>query len=119
MEGYYLSQMFAGVNNKAEVLIREAFSPLTCKKLASNYLLPVARKEEWNDGLRDRVMMRGLIIKFVSDPELGRLLVSTGDCILVNSTIDDAYWGSGKDGKGENKLGILLMSIRSFLAVME
>lgn len=119
MEGYFLSQMFAGVNSKVETLIREAFSPLTCRKLASNYLLPVERKKEWSDGLRDTVMMKGLITKFVTNTRLGNLLVSTGDCILVYSDVDDTYWGSGKDGNGENKLGILLMSIRTFLTTMK
>lgn len=119
MEGYYLSQMFAEANRTAETRIREAFSPVTCKKLSTNYLLPALRKQEWYDGLRDKVMMRGLIVKFTSNSELSKLLASTGDCILVNSTTDDAYWGSGKDGKGENKLGILLMSVRTFVNALK
>ena len=117
LEGYFQSQLFAKVNEKAENSIRNAFSPITCRKLVSNYGLCPDRREEWVNGLRDEVMMKGLITKFVTDSKLSRLLVDTKDSILVNIS-EDSYWGVGKDKQGENKLGILLMAIRKFLSVM-
>ncbi|WP_373458214.1 NADAR domain-containing protein [Paenibacillus harenae] len=40
------------------------------------------------------------------------ILLSTGDCTIVEHTTNDAYWGDGGNGHGQNRLGTLLMEIR-------
>jgi predicted NAD-dependent protein-ADP-ribosyltransferase YbiA (DUF1768 family) len=37
-----------------------------------------------------------------------------GNAIVENSPFDD-YWGCGKDGSGQNKLGQILMEVRELL----
>ena len=58
-------------------------------------------------------MYRALIAKFTQHPDLLRLLVETGDRELVEHSPHDSYWGDGPDGKGKNRLGILLMKLRA------
>jgi ribA/ribD-fused uncharacterized protein len=65
---------------------------------------------------KDRVMETLVKIKF-ADMILARLLLKTGDAILEEgNSWNDTYWGvSLKSGKGQNKLGQILMKIRSQL----
>jgi predicted NAD-dependent protein-ADP-ribosyltransferase YbiA (DUF1768 family) len=43
------------------------------------------------------------------------LLISTGNKTLVERADNDSYWGDGKDGNGRNRLGELLMQLRTEL----
>lgn len=60
---------------------------------------------------KDTVMFNALYEKFKS-PLLNKLLLSTGNKVLIEHTNRDSYWGDGGDGSGKNMLGKLLMSIR-------
>jgi hypothetical protein len=61
-------------------------------------------------------MMTALKEKF-SDrhPELRELLLKTGNAILQDASPRDNYWGIGSKGMGQNKLGVMLMSLRDTL----
>lgn len=72
----------------------------------------VALDVKWWDSFKDDAMRQVLRLKFEADPFLMRLLLSTGKHPLV-SVKHDAYWGAGLDGKGDNKLGQLLMELRN------
>ena len=56
-------------------------------------------------------MKRALRLKFMN-PQLRSLLLSTKNRMLVEDSPYDRYWGGGRDRKGRNRLGILLMEIR-------
>jgi predicted NAD-dependent protein-ADP-ribosyltransferase YbiA (DUF1768 family) len=43
------------------------------------------------------------------------MLVRTAERTLVEHTALDSYWGDGGDGTGKNRLGVLLMQVRSGL----
>ena len=43
------------------------------------------------------------------------MLLATGMRLIAEDAWWDAEWGTGKDGKGRNKLGICLMAIRKEL----
>ncbi|KAI6657308.1 Riboflavin biosynthesis protein PYRR, chloroplastic-like [Oopsacas minuta] len=65
------------------------------------------------ESIKEEVMFKALIAKFKASA-LKKLLLDTGDKVIINeSTVD--FWGSGKDGKGKNKLGHLLMKVRTEL----
>lgn len=55
--------------------------------------------------------------KFCSDPVLAKILVSTGTREIQEASPYDSFWGMGRDGKGSNHLGKLLMKLREQLAV--
>lgn len=72
----------------------------------------VPLRSDW-DSYRLVAMLAVLTAKF-SDPELGRLLLLTGDRYLEETNDwGDRYWGV--DGHGSNFLGQLLMLVRSNL----
>ena len=83
----------------------------------------VELRPDWEQ-IKDEVMLTGLRIKFDIDREDGRLaqmLVDTGDAILIEGNHwHDNYWGvcycpKCKDNGGDNRLGHLLMQVRSEL----
>jgi N-glycosidase YbiA len=53
--------------------------------------------------------------KFSQHPQLQELLLGTGEAGLVEHTANDDYWADGGDGTGRNRLGVLLMQVRSEL----
>jgi len=57
-------------------------------------------------------MRKGLRLKFSQNPHLLELLLSTGNRLLVEHTVNDNYWGDGGDGSGKNRLGHILMEVR-------
>ena len=71
-------------------------------------------RQDWHM-VKDDVMYRALIAKFTRHAHLRRRLLSTGDRMLVEHSPYDSYWGDGPDGNGLNRLGELLMRLRSAL----
>ncbi|MCB1119845.1 MAG: NADAR family protein, partial [Chlamydiia bacterium] len=59
----------------------------------------------------EEVMRRVLEAKF-SNPTLRTLLDATKGFYLNERTDRDAFWGDGSDGRGQNKLGTMLMELR-------
>ena len=57
-------------------------------------------------------MYKALYHKFNQYLELKELLLETGDRKIVEHSPYDSYWGDGPDGKGLNRLGVLLMKLR-------
>jgi predicted NAD-dependent protein-ADP-ribosyltransferase YbiA (DUF1768 family) len=68
--------------------------------------------------VKDHFMFQALIAKFTQHEDLGRLLLSTGEALLVEDTQkvgSDPYWGNGPSGNGLNKLGRMLVLVRQHL----
>lgn len=85
-----------------------------------------ARKRSWFHGRREAmradwhevklaVMERALAAKFDQNADLREKLLATGDAEIVEDSTHDPFWGLGRDGKGENWMGRLLMKIREGL----
>ena len=110
VEHYYQAQKFAGTEH--EELIRQALGPWLAKWLAHDGSPPV--RADW-DAVKDRIMREAVLKKFETHPSLSEALLATGDEELMEDAPDDYYWGRGADGTGENKLGKLLMEVRSLL----
>jgi ribA/ribD-fused uncharacterized protein len=70
---------------------------------------------DWN-GRRVAVMRDALLAKFDSqkNPALWAKLQATGDSTLVERLprFPDSFWGTKKNGQGQNVLGKLLMQVR-------
>lgn len=101
-------------NEVSKEMIHRALDPGRAKFLGQNVLL----KNDW-DSQRRSVMLEILRAKFRRNHELARLLLDTGDAILVEGNAwGDRYWGQVRVGDrwvGENWLGKLLMDRRSEL----
>lgn len=72
-------------------------------------------RADW-DAVKEGVLRRILAAKFAAHAELHALLVSTGDEPIEFASPMDAYWGTGRDGAGRNRLGALLVELRATLA---
>lgn len=71
-------------------------------------------REDWED-VKDGIMRSMVIAKFTQNPDLQENLLATKEAILIEgNTWQDTYWGVC-EGKGLNKLGLLLMDIRDNL----
>lgn len=71
-------------------------------------------RADWED-VKDDVMRKAVLQKFQTHKEIREILLSTGDEMIVEKTPVDRYWGCGPDGKGKNKLGLILMEVREIL----
>jgi ribA/ribD-fused uncharacterized protein len=86
--------------------VRTARSPGIAKRLAR----AKTRRDDW-DNIKETYMLTALRMKF-QIPALREQLLATGDAILrEGNTWGDIYWGVCK-GKGQNRLGVLLMQLR-------
>jgi ribA/ribD-fused uncharacterized protein len=65
--------------------------------------------------VKDDVMRQAVLKKFASHPDIKQILLDTGDEDIVEAAPNDRYWGSGANGTGLNRLGEILMQVRSQL----
>ena len=93
-------------------MIRLAETPKQASEIGRRRDLPL--REDWEE-VKDRVMYEIVRAKFRQNKLLKMLLLQTGTRTLVEGNWwNDTYWGVCK-GKGENKLGQILMRVREEL----
>ncbi len=109
-EHYFQAQKFAGTEHEEEV--RTAKTPSIAASLGRDRKKPL--RKDW-ESVKETIMREALHAKFTQHEELKEILLSTGDAHLVEHTENDSYWGDGGDGSGKNRLGILLMELRTQL----
>jgi len=107
------------VHEKAEIV--NAPTPGIVKRMGGpkGYVMPdgnlfkITLREDW-DEVKDQAMMAGLEMKFGQNPDLLQALIATHPQELQEGNWwGDTYWGVDfRTGKGENKLGKLLMDLR-------
>jgi ribA/ribD-fused uncharacterized protein len=107
-EHYYQAQKHAGT--PLEEQIRQAARPREAFHLGRSQ----PSRPDWEE-VKDAVMCEVVLAKFTQHPYLRKLLLSTGDALLVEHTENDPYWGDGGDGSGQNMLGQVLMRVREQL----
>jgi len=88
--------------------IRVALTPEDAIDLVKNI------SEQSNPGFdkaKKKVMLQGLWCKFKQNEEMKNDLIATGNAELMYVS-NNEYWGIGKEGKGKNFLGKILMDVR-------
>jgi hypothetical protein len=95
--------------------IRSTPSAMIAARLGRSRKVPI--RSDWEE-TKDEVMFRAVLAKFQAHAELKELLLSTGEEEIIEKTTRDYYWGCGKDGTGQNKLGQILMRVREELRHM-
>ena len=102
----------------AKVLTNEERLPFTTMKptTAKRQGRRVPLRSDWEE-VKTQVMTEVVRAKFTQNPELAALLLATGDAELIEgNTWGDTCWGvSLKTGKGQNRLGKILMQVRAEL----
>ena len=109
-EHYFQAQKFAGTEH--EERIRLAASPMIAARMGRDRAKPL--RPDW-ESVKEEIMREALRAKFTQHGDLRELLLGTGEAALVEHTKNDRYWGDGGDGSGLNRLGALLMELRSAL----
>jgi len=94
-----------GDNNKASKILH-AENGLHAMRIASN----IQTDERWQE--KKVRVMEGLIKeKLQVCDEARRVLLASGSKVIIEDT-PHAFWGHGKDGKGQNMLGKIWMKFR-------
>jgi len=110
VEHYFQAEKFSDEAYRER--IRRAKLPKDAKALGRTRALPI--HADW-DTRRDDVMLAAIRRKFATHETMRELLLSTGDEELLENAPMDFYWGCGRTGTGQNKLGKILMRVREEL----
>jgi ribA/ribD-fused uncharacterized protein len=86
---------------------QKSVSPLISKILGTKTEI----RKDWFE-VCEKLMYKIIEAKFNQNPELKENLLRTGLRPIVYHIISDNFWGDGSDGKGQNKLGKILMKLR-------
>ncbi|MEZ4829155.1 MAG: NADAR family protein [Bacteroidia bacterium] len=109
-EHYYQSRKFE--EKEYQELILNLEDPIDAWRLTRKMADKV--RPDW-DMIKEAVMKKVLTAKALQHKSIWQTLRETGSMTLVEEADDDPYWGTGEDGKGKNRLGILWMEVRDAL----
>ena len=114
VEHYFQGMKFETPEQQAA--IRNTASPEEAKALAEEHQRAVRR--DWKK-IRQTIMTRGIYIKCLTHPEDAKALLATGNQKIVENSAFDYFWGCGRDGRGHNTYGKVLMAVREKLKERE
>ncbi|MBZ8183259.1 NADAR family protein [Oscillatoria salina] len=111
VEHYYQAHKYLGSKNEAIISeIRQAATPEEAAALGRNPELSL--RDDWEQ-VKKQVMWKGVLTKFLTHRDIQKILLSTGDEIIVEDSPKDYYWGCGQNRTGMNELGKILMAVRA------
>ena len=111
-EHYFQAQKFVTTDIIWFDKIREVKSPKEAAKMGRSRSHPL--RKDWEE-IKDSLMKKAVLKKFQTHENIREILLATGDKLIIENSPIDSYWGCGKDGRGQNKLGIILMEVREIL----
>lgn len=109
-EHYFQSQKFTGTQYEEEIRLIE--SPAEAARAGRDRNKPL--RKDWHI-VKDEIMYTAIRAKVEQHSKIKEILISTGNCILVEHTTNDSYWADNGDGTGLNMLGKILMDVRKHL----
>ena len=110
VEHYFNAMLFVDSNYGEK--IRNAASPQDATKLGKSWWHK--KRKDWKQ-VRVTVMTRATYIKCRTYPEIGQQLLDSGDIEITEVSQYDYFWGVGRDQRGENAFGKMLMDVRKKL----
>jgi ribA/ribD-fused uncharacterized protein len=114
VEHYFQAMKFPS-NPEYQEQIRVAKTPAAAKKLGKTADVPM--RADWMK-VRESVMLTAVRAKFQAQALKAKLL-ATGKVLIRDMSPQDNFWGVGRSGKGQNKLGKILMRVREELATAQ
>ena len=93
--------------------IRTADHPRTAQRIARRHRRRM--RKDWDD-VREVYMTRGVYTKCRTHPDAAAALLDTADRKVIETSQYDYYWGCGRDTRGLNTYGKVLMNVRARLA---
>jgi ribA/ribD-fused uncharacterized protein len=110
VEHYFQAMKFEQEDQQEK--IRQARHPKQARRMGRSRRSKI--RPDWAK-LKSVYMTRAVYTKFCTYPELKEKLLETGDQKLVENSMYDYYWGCGRDRRGENTYGKVLMNVREKL----
>ena len=111
-EHYFQAQKFVSTDPHWSEKICEAKTPKNAANMGRSRQHPL--REDW-EKVKDEIMQEGVLGKFKTHSDIRDILLGTGEQLIVENSPIDYYWGCGKNGTGNNKLGKILMVVRKQL----
>lgn len=110
VEHYYQAMKFYASDKRFETIMGLK-NPDDARLLTKTPEYKINRRPDFDKNKFD-IMEQGLYAKFAQNPDAAELLKSTGDAILIKSCPSCYKCGFG-EGSGMNRIGKVLMQIRS------
>jgi ribA/ribD-fused uncharacterized protein len=111
VEHYFQGMKFSDGAHQERV--RTAATPAQARKLGRKRNKGLRR--DWKE-VRQTIMTRGVYTRCRTHPELADALLETGDQKIVENSNFDYFWGCGRDRRGDNAYGRVLMNVRAKLS---
>lgn len=110
VEHFYQSKKFLNLELQNKII--EAKTPKEASNIGRNRNNKL--RDNWSN-IKQDIMLEGILEKFRQNKDILIKLLNTGSEKLVEHTVDEYYWGCGKDKSGENNFGKLLEKARKIL----
>lgn len=110
VEHYYQAMKFEESDYRES--IRNATHPADATKLGKSK--KHGRRKDW-DKVKVTYMTRATYIKCRTHPEVAAALLASGEKPIVETSQYDYFWGCGRDLRGNNAFGKMLMGVREKL----
>lgn len=110
VEHYFQGMKFEDPTEREKVRLAE--HPKIARRLGRRRFKRIRR--DWSK-IRRTIMTRAIYTKCRTHPDVAQRLLDTGDSTLVESSQYDYFWGCGRDRRGSNVYGAVLMDVRKKL----
>ncbi len=110
VEHYYQAMKFE--DEKSQEAVRRADHPKKARRIGRSRFKKI--RKNWKE-VKAVYMTRAVYIKCRTYPDIAKKLLATDDRKLVESSQYDYYWGCGRDRRGVNMYGQVLMNVRAKL----
>lgn len=110
VEHYYQAMKFDDAEYREQ--IRQAAHPADAAKLGKSK--KHQRRKDWKK-TSVTYMTRGTYIKCRTHQDIAQTLLASGDVEIKDVSQYDYFWGSGRDMRGTNAFGKMLMAVRDKL----
>lgn len=110
LEHYFQGMKFT--DEARQEMIRAAATPVLARKLGRKRHKSLRR--DWKQ-VRETVMTRGVYVRCRTYSHLAEELLQTGQQKIMENSNFDYFWGCGRDRRGRNRYGEVLMKVRAKL----
>ena len=110
VEHYFQAMKFEDVQFREK--IRQTKTAKKARSLGRSRFHKV--RSDWKK-IREVIMTRAVYIKCRTHDVVSQKLLETGESKLVENNLYDYFWGCGRDRRGENTYGKVLMNVRDKL----
>ncbi|VEP15484.1 N-glycosidase Npun_R5314 [Hyella patelloides LEGE 07179] len=97
-EHYFQAQKFISTNVDWFKKIQTVKAPKEAAKMGRSRKYPL--RQDWEQ-VKDDIMYQAVLSKFQTHQDIQKILLDTGEQLIVENSPIDYYWGCGKDGSGK------------------